>query len=98
MDSPRKKIVLPKGYGKKKAGRKKKIIFGSVLEDSIFNIVVLHNQKYPKNKIELDIARRVVKRGLDLGDMNTGLLRLRNFLSKMTGDKNSRYTDDDDLL
>jgi hypothetical protein len=41
---------------------------------------------------------RFVKRVLDLGDMNTGLLRLRNFLSKMTGDKNSRYTDDDDLL
>jgi len=98
MNPERKKIVLPKNYGKKKAGRKKKIVFGAVLEDSVFNVVSLHNAKYPKKKIELDVARRVVKRGLDLGDVNTALLRLRNFLSKMLGNENSRYTDDDDLL
>jgi hypothetical protein len=94
----RKKIELPANYGKPKRIRRKKIVFGSVLEDSIYNMVRLHNLKYPKDKTDLEIARRVVKRGLDIGDADTALLRLRNFLSKKAGDKIQRYTDDDDLL
>ena len=94
----RKKIELPANYGKPKRTRRKKIVFGSVLEDSIYNMVHMHNLKYPNNKTDLDNARRVVKRGLDLGNTDTALLRLRNFLSKKAGEVNSRYTDDDDLL
>ncbi len=73
-------------------------MFGSVLEDSIYNMVRLHNLKYPKDKTDLENARRVVKRGLDLGNVDMALLRLRNFLSKKAGYKNSRYTEDNDLL
>lgn len=94
----RKKIELPANYGKPKRSRRKKIVFGSVLEDSIYNMVRLHNLKYPKEKADLEISRRVVKRGLDVGDADTALLRLRNFLSKMSGGKIPRYNDDDDLL
>lgn len=95
----RKKIELPASYGSKpKKSRRKKIVFGSVLEDSIYNMVRMHNLKHPKNKTDLDNARRVVKRGLDLGNIDSALLRLRNFLSKKAGDNVERYTDDDDLM
>jgi hypothetical protein len=94
----RKKIELPENYGKPKRSRRKKIVFGSVLEDSIYNMVRLHNLKYQKDKTDLEDARRVVKRGLDVGNSETALLRLRNFLSKKAGNEMLRYTDDDDLL
>lgn len=83
---------------KPKRTRQKKIVFGSELEDSIYNIVRIHNFNYSNKKTELDIARRVVKRGLDVGDSETALFRLRNFLSKKAGKEIPRYTDDDDLL
>lgn len=82
----------------RKRGREKKIEFGSVLEDTIYNLVRLHNVNNPRFKTELDDARRVVKRGLDLGNSETGLKRLRMFLSKKAGNYKSNYTDDDDLL
>lgn len=95
------KIRLPENYGKlpkKSGGRPKKIEFSSSLEDSIFNIISINNIKYSDNKTDLDIAKRVVKRGLDSGNTDTALIRLRNFLSKKAGDSVPRYTDDDDLL
>ena len=42
-----------------KGGRKKEIKFGTVLEDSIFNLIRLHNVKSPKNIIALNEAKRV---------------------------------------
>lgn len=97
------KISLPENYGqtpskKGSGGRPKKIEFSSYLEDSIFNIISINNVKYPDNKTDLDIAKRIVKRGLDSGNTDTALIRLRNFLLKKAGDSVSRYTDDDDLL
>lgn len=83
---------------KPKRTRQKKIVFGSVLEDSIYNMVRVHNTNYPNKKTELDDARRVVKRGLDIGNSETALLRLRNFLSKKAGNEIPRYSEDDDLL
>lgn len=92
------KIQLPKGYGKQVRHRLKKIEFSAPLEDRIFNIISVNNAENPDNKTELDIARQVVKRGLDLGDTETALIRLRNFLSKQAGVSMARYTDDDDLF
>lgn len=95
------KIVLPEGYGKsvkKGGGRPKELTFSSSMEDTIFNMVSAYNKQYPDNRTELSIAKKVVKRGLDAGNSDTGLVRLRNFLLKKTGESNSRYTDDDDLL
>lgn len=82
----------------RKRGREKKIEFGSVLEDTIYNLVRVHNVNNPRFKVKLDQARRVVKRGLDLGNRDTGILRLRMFLSKKAGNYKSNYTEDDDLL
>ena len=82
----------------RKRGREKKIEFGSVLEDTIYNLVRVHNVNNPRFKVELDQARRVVKRGLDLGNRETGIFRLRMFLSKKAGNYKSNYTEDDDLL
>jgi hypothetical protein len=93
------KIKLPADYGKgKKKSRLKKIEFSSVIEDTIFNLVRVHNVKFPKKKVALDDARRVVKRGIEKGTSDTALMRLRNFLSKKAGNPNLRYTEDDDLL
>lgn len=94
------KISLPENYGKspKKGGRHKKIQFSSSLEDTIFNIITINNIKYSDNKTNLDIARRIVKRGLDSGNTDTALIRLKNFLAKKAGESVARYTDDDDLL
>ena len=92
------KIELPKGYGKQVRKGREKIQFSAPLEDSIFNIISVNNAENPENITELDIARRVVKRGLDLGNTETALIRLRNFLSKKAGNSIARYTDDDDLL
>ncbi len=94
----RRKIELPANFGKTKRSRRKKIVFGSVMEDTIYNMVRMHNLNYEKDKIDLEDARRVVKRGLDLGDTDSALLRLKNFLSKKAGHKMPRYTEDDDLL
>lgn len=95
----RKKIKLPPGYGKVKKKREKKIEFSSVLEDTVFNYVSVHNSRHPNKKVALDDARRVVKRSIDLGaNSDVALVRLRNFLSKKAGDSLVRYTDDDDLL
>lgn len=76
----------------------KKIEFSSVLEDTIFNLVRMHNVKFPKKKVALDDARRVVKRGIEIGTSDAALIRLRNFLSKKAGKLVPRYTDDDDLI
>lgn len=94
------RISLPDNYGKspKKSGRYKKIQFSSYLEDTIFNIIIVNNIKYSDNKTNLDIAKRIVKRGLDSGNTETALIRLKNFLAKKAGDSVARYTDDDDLL
>jgi|ERR1700741_244486 len=93
------KLVLPENYGKPtRRGRAKKIEFSTPLEHSILNILSINNAKYPDKQTSLDIAKKVVKRGLDLGDVDTGLIRLKNFLAKKAGESVSRYTDDDDLL
>ena len=95
------KIELPADYGKpkRKGGRQKNIVFGPMLEDSVFNLVRLHNEKFPNNKVALDYAKRVVKRSIDLcSDSEVALTRLRNFLSAVVGKNVERYTDDQDLL
>ena len=87
------------------AGRKPSIKFGSELEDTIFNIVSIHNKRYPKKKVKLDVAKEVVKRGMDVAIKNNindiiscGLTRLRMFIAKKNGQISLRYNDDDDLL
>lgn len=87
------------------AGRKPSIKFGSELEDTIFNIVSIHNKRYPKKKVKLDVAKEVVKKGMDVAIKNNindiiscGLTRLRMFVAKKNGQISLRYNDDDDLL
>lgn len=101
MNPIRKKIKISN------AGRKPSINFGSKLEDTIFNIVTIYNNRYPKKRVKLDIAKNVVKRGIDscigndksaLDRTEFGLARLRIFLQKKSGGINTRYTADDDLL
>lgn len=101
MNPERKKIRIYKG------GRKPAINFGSELEDTVFNIVTIYNNRYPKKKVKLEIAKTVVKRGIDscLGNIKTafdrkefGLARLRIFLQKKSGAVNTRYIADDDLI
>lgn len=101
MNPIRKKIRIYNG------GRKPKISFGSELEDTILNIVSIQNKRFPKKKVKLDIAKEVVKRGIDacLGNDKTsndradyGLARLRMFIAKKNGNSNDRYVLDDDLL
>ena len=84
------------------AGRKPSIKFGSELEDTIFNIVSIHNKRYPKKKVNLDVAKEVVKRGMDVAIKNNindiiscGLTRLRMFIAKKNGQISLRYNDDD---
>lgn len=90
-----------------KAGRPFSIRFSSELEDTIFNIISIHNIQNPKKKVGIDVARKVVKRGIDacLGNVKTandrtefGLARLRIFLQKKSGALNTRYVADDDLI
>lgn len=95
------KINLPDNYSKlkKTGGRPKNIVFSSALEDSIFNIITINNNKFPNNKTDINIAKKVVNRGLSLGgDTEAALTRLRNFLLKKSGLVFLRYTDDDDLI
>jgi len=87
------------------AGRKPSIKFGSELEDTIFNIVSIHNKRYPKKKVKLDVAKEVVKRGMDTAIKYNvkdvamcGLSRLRMFIDKKSGTIKLRYESDDDLL
>lgn len=97
----------PKPLIKSNRGRKPSIHFGSELEDTIFNIVTIYNKRYPKKRVRLEIARTIVKRGIDvcLGNGKTandrtdfGLARLRIFLIKKSGGVNTRYIADDDLI
>jgi len=88
---------FPENFGKK-VGRRKNIILSSELEDSIYNMVTLHNSRFPEKKVTLGVARLVADRALDLVEENAALIRLRNFLSKKSGNKDPRYTEDDDLL
>lgn len=92
---------------KSNRGRKPSIHFGSELEDTIFNIVTIYNKRYPNTIVKLEIAKTIVKRGIDacLDNGKTannrtdfGLARLRIFLIKKSGGVNTRYVDDDDLL
>jgi hypothetical protein len=92
---------------KSNRGRKPDIHFGSNLEDTIFNIVTIYNNRFPKKKVKLEIAKTIVKRGIDacLGNGKTaidrtefGLARLRIFLIKKSGGVNTRYIADDDLI
>ena len=96
-----------KSLKKSNRGRKPSIHFGSNLEDTIFNIVTIYNKRFPKKSVKLEIARTIVKRGIDacLGNVKTandrtefGLARLRIFLQKKSGALNTRYVADDDLL
>jgi hypothetical protein len=89
-----------------KAGRPFSIRFSSELEDTIFNIISIHNIQNPKKKVGIDVARKVVDRGISacMGNNNLnqdrsafGLARLRMFLLRKLGVK-SRYSADNDLL
>jgi hypothetical protein len=89
---------FPENFGKK-VGRRKNIILSSEFEDSVYNMVTLHNSRFPEKKVTINIARLVVDRGLSgLVEDGIALIRLSNFLSKKSGTKDSRYTEDDDLL
>lgn len=79
----RQKIELPAEYEKPKCkgGRKKEIKFGTVLEDSIYNIIRLHNVKFPKNIVALNDAKRIVKKCIDEGGTSEmALMSLRNYI------------------
>lgn len=90
-----------------KVGRPFSIRFSSELEDTIFNIISIHNTQNPKKKVGIDVARKVVDRGISacMGNNSLnqdrsvfGLARLRMFLLKKLGNLKSRYSADNDLL
>lgn len=90
------------------AGRPFAIRFSSELENTIYNMVSIHNGQNPKNKVGIDVARKVVDRGVTacIGKNNItssdrsefGLARLRMFLLKKLGKSNDRYNIDNDLI
>lgn len=91
-----------------KVGRPFDIHFSSELENTIFNLVSIHNTQHPTKKVGIDVARKVVDRGITacVGNKQAtasdrsefGLARLRIFLLKKLGSGNKRYNIDNDLL
>ena len=81
----RQKIELPAEYEKPKCkgGRKKEIKFGTVLEDSIYNIIRLHNVKFPKNIVALNDAKRIVKKCIDEGGTSEMALMSLNRINNL---------------
>jgi hypothetical protein len=102
-----------KGSAKSKSSAKS-IVFSDTVNKAIRSLVKEHNAKFPDNKVHINTAKAVVRRGMgaystshrptiSFGRPNSrvawGLARLKKFMDKKVGKKVKKaYIQDDDLL